>query len=172
MNSPNFKTARFFTKFFLFLFCSFAHIEVKAFDVDFSRRTKEIKRSFRGPANVNDNSETTTDSSTTESFFQSVDPSQDIVIALTENGFIPSKFSVRKNQRYNLHIVNLNPQQKNASFILDAFSEHHGIYFSNLVKIEIRPKVEGPFSFESPEVGKKGLLIVLPESASAGGKGE
>ncbi len=172
MNSPSFKTARFFTKLFLFLFCSFVHIEVKALDVDFSRRTKEIKTSFRGPANVGESSESSGQVSSTESFFQSVDPSQDIVLVLTENGFVPSKISVRKNQRYNLHIVNLNSQQKNASFILDAFSEHHGIYFANLIKIEIRPKVEGPFSFESPEVGKKGLLIVLPESLGAGGKGE
>lgn len=95
------------------------------------------------------------------SIFDSGEPVQDLVILHTEKGFVPSTVRVRKDGRYRIHVVNVNEQEKNVSFILDAFSEHHATYYGQVKVFTLEPKKEGTFSFQSPETSSEGRLIVF-----------
>jgi hypothetical protein len=76
--------------------------------------------------------------------------------------------------------VNVNEKEKNVSFILDGFSEHHATYYGKIKSFRLEPKKEGVYSFQSPETSAEGKLVVfspqmaLPASvrgpASEGGK--
>ena len=89
------------------------------------------------------------------------EPMQDLVIMNTENGWLPRKIQVRRNQRYKVHIINANKNKKNLSFMLDAFSQHHGTYFGEPISFEIEPRKEGLFDFQCPETGTKGQIVVF-----------
>ncbi len=86
---------------------------------------------------------------------------QEIVILNTEKGFIPSTVRVKLGNRYQLHVVNINEKEKNVSFIMDAFSEHHGTYYGKVKSISIEPKKEGMFSYQCPETAIEGKIIVF-----------
>lgn len=86
---------------------------------------------------------------------------QEIVILNTEKGFIPNTVRVKVGSRYQIHVVNINEKEKNVSFIMDAFSEHHGTYYGKVKSISIEPKKEGMFSFQCPETAIEGKLIVF-----------
>jgi hypothetical protein len=101
-----------------------------------------------------------------DSFFDSGEPIQDIVILQTEHGFVPAIVRMRKNGRYRVSVVNVNEREKNVSFILDAFSEHHATYYGKIKSFTIEPKKEGSFSFQSPETSAEGKLIVFNPQAS------
>jgi hypothetical protein len=88
------------------------------------------------------------------------EPSQDIVILNTERGFVPNTIRVRKDARYTVHIVNVNEKEKNVSFILDGFSEHHATFFGKVKSFRLEPRKEGVFSFLSPETAVEGKFIV------------
>jgi hypothetical protein len=90
--------------------------------------------------------------------------SQDIVIMQTEGGFVPEKVNVKKNGSYKIYVVNVNAKQKNSSFILDAFSEHHATAYGKVKTFTISPKTDGVFVFQSPETGVEGRLIVAPNA--------
>lgn len=173
MSSPNFKTAKSYTKKFtqvvLFLAAFFLNVTVKAWEVDLSRRKKELQNS-RLPASIVE--ETKKDEAgPLANFFESVDPSQEIVILNTEKGFVPDTVRLRKGQNYKIHIVNVNEKEKNTSFILDAFSEHHATYFGQEKNFAMSPKAEGIFSFQCPETAKQGRIVVSePESSTSGRK--
>lgn len=95
------------------------------------------------------------------SIFDSSEPVQDVVILHTPKGFVPSTVRVRKNGRYRFHVVNVNEQEKNVSFILDAFSEHHATYYGQVKVFTLEPKKEGTYSFQSPETASEGQVIVF-----------
>jgi hypothetical protein len=96
---------------------------------------------------------------------------QEIVILQTETGFVPTRVQVRQNQTYKIDVVNVNEKEKNVSFILDAFSQHHATYFGKMKSFTIRPERDGVYSFESPETAFHGQLVVLPsEVPPANGK--
>ncbi len=137
-------------------------VKVKAWEIDMSRRQKELFKS-RMPASIVDQPEKKDDGILTN-FFDSIEPTQEIVLLQTENGFVPETIRLRKGQSYRLHIVNVNQKEKNASFILDAFSEHHATYFGQEKSFSITPKTEGIYSFISPETAKQGRIIVIPDS--------
>ncbi len=99
-------------------------------------------------------------------FFDQGEPVQDLVILQTEHGFVPSTVRVRKNGRYRVSVVNVNEKEKNVSFILDAFSEHHATYYGKIKTFILEPKKEGSFSFESPETSAEGKLIVFNPEVS------
>jgi plastocyanin len=86
---------------------------------------------------------------------------QEIVVLNTEKGFIPSTVRVKVGNRYQLHVVNINEKEKNVSFILDAFSEHHGTYYGKIKTVTIEPKKEGIYSYQCPETAIEGKLIVF-----------
>jgi hypothetical protein len=95
---------------------------------------------------------------------------QEIVILQTETGFVPTRVQVRQNQNYKIDVVNVNEKEKNVSFILDAFSEHHATYFGKMKSFVIRPERDGVYTFESPETAFHGQLVVLPTEVPATGK--
>ncbi len=99
-------------------------------------------------------------SSFIERVFDPGEPSQDIVILNTERGFVPNTIRVRKDGRYTVHVVNVNDKEKNVSFILDGFAEHHATFFGKVKTFRIEPRKEGVFSFLSPETAVEGKFIV------------
>jgi hypothetical protein len=125
------------------------------------------------PSDDRDNSAaaTSTAGSVFEQIFDAGEPVQDIVILGTDHGFIPSTVRVRRGGRYMIHVVNVNEKEKNVSFILDAFSERHAIYYGKIKSFKLEPKKEGIFSFQSPETSFDGRLVVfVPQVSQETGK--
>lgn len=158
MNSVNSKIVARFTKFVGAITLVFAQT-AWSWDLDLSRRQVDFNRvqnKDRLPASVKES--------------ESVDflggaltvsePTQEIVIMNTEKGFVPQTLKLKKNGNYKIHIVNVNQKEKNVSFILDAFSEHHNTIFGETRSFTITPKVDGIFSFQSPETGVQGRIII------------
>jgi plastocyanin domain-containing protein len=131
---------------------------VKAWEVDFSRRQKDLK-SLRLPASITDQQTDSTDKMVSN-FFEAVEPTQEIVIMNTKKGFVPETIRLRKGQSYKIFVVNVNDKEKNTSFILDSFSEHHATYFGEEKSFNISPKADGIFSFQCPETAQQGRIIV------------
>lgn len=156
--------------------------------IDLSRRTQQMRRSEltsqpssessgRGPASVRTfegdepaSLEKRANEATTfiDKVFEAGEPSQDIVILNTERGFVPNTIRVRKDGKYTVHVVNVNEKEKNVSFILDGFSEHHATFFGKVKTFKLEPRKEGVYSFLSPETAVEGKFIVFangPEAA-------
>ncbi|MDX9731681.1 MAG: hypothetical protein RBT63_07920 [Bdellovibrionales bacterium] len=163
--------------------------------IDLSRRTRQMRtqellldkagrdsredttygddRGFRSPASVRafDGEPTGTnpgrdDRGFVDRLFDPGAPSQDIVIMNTERGFVPNTIRVRKDGRYTVHIVNVNEKEKNVSFILDGFAEHHATYFGKVKSFVLEPRKDGVYSFISPETASEGRLIVYAHTPS------
>lgn len=152
-----------FTKVLAFLLAFFMQVSVKAWEVDMSRRQKDIQRnqSSRGPASLF--LEEKKPEKLVESFFDAMGPTQEIVILNTEKGFVPESVKLKKGNNYKIHVVNVNEKEKNVSFILDAFSEHHGTYYGQAKTFTVNPKTEGIFSFQCPETAKQGRFIIYSD---------
>lgn len=154
MNSASIKIVRIFTSAFVF----FGTMTVKAWEIDMSRRqlefseVKEVDQSSRVQ-----NAET----SVFESLFDSTGATQDIVILNTEKGFVPETITLRKNQMYRFHVVNVNEKNKNISFKFDAFSENHNTVFGKPKVFQVQPKQDGIFSFHCPETELKGKVVII-----------
>lgn len=155
--------------------------------VDFSRRTRASRETDlnevakargsmeRGPASteaatVVSPSVSTDDDQKSKGLFETVfetgEPIQEIVILNTEKGFVPSTVRVRKNGRYKVTVVNVNEKEKNVSFILDGFSEHHATYYGKTKTFLLEPKKDGVFSYQSPETAAEGKLVVFNPQAT------
>lgn len=90
---------------------------------------------------------------------------QEIVILNTQNGFVPSNVRLKKGANYMIHIVNVNKNNKNASFMLDAYTQHHSTYFGETKSFKLDPDKEGVFDFQCPETSASGKLVVYgPQS--------
>lgn len=167
MNLQNSKSVKRFIKWFkislLFILTSITTVHVKAWTVDFSRRTAETQQQ---PAIQNYPSTLVVSedkpSSLMSEVFESTAPEEELVLMNTSKGFVPNVLRLKKGQRYKLHIVNVNEREKNVSFILDAFSENHGTFFAEPKVLNLNPKIEGIFSFQCPETGAHGKIIVAP----------
>ena len=160
MSSVSIKNARRFTNLFLFIFCSFVTMKVKAFEIDFSRRQLElnqIKDESRIPASVESISEKW---SLVETALDPSLPAEDVVIMQTEKGFVPSTLRLKRDGRYRIHVVNVNHKNKNVSFVMDSFSEFHSTVFGSETSFFITPKKEGIYSFISPETSARGQLVI------------
>ncbi len=158
-------------------------LKASAFEVDFSRRQIEFEKVFdqnRKPASVD---ETQIPGSLTASpaagvveqsllsqVFDAPFEKQELALLITENGFVPAKVYLRRDVQYTIHIVNVHPREKNASIVLDAFTEHQTLPFGQARRIEIRPKAEGVFSFQSPELGTSGQLIISATTRKPAGQ--
>jgi plastocyanin domain-containing protein len=136
-------------------------VKVHAWEVDLTRRQKDLK-SMRMPASIVDEPQKPAESMVS-SFFESTDPTQEIVIMNTEKGFVPETLHLKKGQNYKIFIVNVNDKEKNTSFVLDAFSEHHATYFGQQKSFSISPKADGIFSFQCPETARQGRIIVFSD---------
>ena len=127
--------------------------------LDLSRRQKSVRsEDLKQAAEVT--TETQKPSGLFEAIFDSKEPMQELVIINTEKGFLPANVRVRKGARYLVHVVNVNEKEKNVSFVLDAFSEHHATYFGKVKSFRIEPKKEGVFSFQCPETSAEGRIVV------------
>jgi plastocyanin len=177
VNTVNFKIVKSFTRSFLFSFFFFAQVKVHAFDIDLSRRANEIKQitSITSAPPQSANSTDVTLSAPVEKPSDSeimqalknvvmpVDASKEIVILQTEAGFVPSMVHVKKGEVYKIHVVNLNMKEKNVSFLMDAFTQSYNTVYGTPKTFTIEPKVEGVFSYQCPETGVQGKLVVVPE---------
>lgn len=155
--------------------------------IDLSRRQKSVRETdlsaaaqdaSRAPASarVGDEgggSRETGDASSSKGIFDTLfdagEPVQEVVILNTEKGFVPNQVNVRKNGRYMIHVVNVNEKEKNVSFILDGFSEHHATFYGKVKTFRLEPKKEGVFSFQSPETSAEGRLVVFNPQISVRG---
>lgn len=152
--------ARHFTNAIVFVVVSMVQVSVKAWEVDLSRRKQDLQKlKGNGPTPI-DKKET----NLLGSVFQSLEPTQELVILNTEKGFVPDTLRLKRGSNYKIHVVNVNEKEKNTSFILDAFSEHHGTFFGQPKTFDLAPKVEGVFSFQCPETAKQGQIVVTPDS--------
>ncbi len=173
MNSVNFKIVKSFTRGFLFSFFFFAQVKIHAWEIDLSRRQTNPTRieNQRMPSSnpTTKKVERSTDAEILEALknvVSTVDVSRDIVIVNTEAGFVPDVVQVKKGEAYKIHIVNLNMREKNTSFLMDSFTQSHNTMFGNLKTFVIEPKVEGVFSYQCPETGVQGKLVVVPDTTT------
>jgi len=183
VSSVNFKTEKNYTshflifmRTFLFTFSFFAQVKVHAGDwtIDLSRRQTDFNRiqNTRMPAsNIPlKSAEAAADKNDSElvsalkNAVNPIVPSKDIVIIQNETGFVPSHLSLKKGEVYQIHIVNLNSKEKNVSFLMDSFSQSHNTVYGVTKSFTIQPKVEGIFSYQSPETGFSGQVVVVPDS--------
>ncbi|WP_347359671.1 cupredoxin domain-containing protein [Bdellovibrio sp.] len=137
-----------------------------AWEVDFSRRQVEfnkVKNEDRLPASVQEDQSV----NILSKVFDSVEPTQDIVIMNTDKGFVPEQVRLKKGGNYRVHIVNVNSKEKNVSFVLDAFSEHHNTVFGEQKTFFVNPKTDGIFSYQCPETAVQGKFIIYSDAAAA-----
>lgn len=159
MNSVNSRVAKLCIKgFILFGFISSA----LAWEIDFSRRQvdfNQVNNQSRLPANVKQE-ET---AKLLHRALEAVEPAQDIVIMNTDKGFVPETLHLRQGGNYRIHVVNVNGKEKNVSFVLDAFSEHHNTVFGQARTFSVSPKVEGVFSYQCPETSAQGKFVIYSD---------
>lgn len=89
------------------------------------------------------------------------EPVQELVVLNTEKGFLPATLRMRKGGKYTVHVVNVNDKEKNVSFVLDSFSEHHSTFYGKVKTFQIEPKREGVYSYQCPETSFEGKVIVF-----------
>ncbi|MES2801494.1 MAG: hypothetical protein V4654_03295 [Bdellovibrionota bacterium] len=156
-----------------FLFSLFFFVQVKVhaeWNIDLSRRQTDFTRiqNQRMPSATNmDTSSSKNDADILEALKKVVnpfEPSQEIVILQTEKGFVPEMIHLKKNDVYKVHVVNLNLKEKNVSFVMDAFSQTHNTVYGLMKTFTIQPKIEGVYSFQSPETGYAGKVVIIPDT--------
>lgn len=147
----------------LLLLCSSAAF-AEGWKVDFSRRTKDLPKEDlqRIEMGTDAPGAKKEDPTMLETLFPAGEPMQEIVILNTDKGFVPATIRVRQGLNYKVNIVNVNEKEKNVSFVLDSFSEHHATYYGKIKTFMIRPKQEGVFTFNSPETSAQGKIVVYP----------
>jgi hypothetical protein len=94
------------------------------------------------------------------------DPVQPIVILNMEKEFVPSTVRLKKNGNYRFYVANVNEKNKNVAFVLDAFNQNHGTYFGQVKVFDVKPKVSGLFTFNCPETGIQGKIVVISDDNS------
>ncbi len=99
--------------------------------------------------------------------FLKIGPSRnhEIVILNTDEGFIPSTIRLVKGQSYVIHVVNINDKNKNISFVLNAFSEHHATFYGRQKSFKIQPQKEGVYSYQCPETSVEGRVVVISDES-------
>ena len=164
MNSVNFKTVKNFTRGFLFAFFYFAQVKVSAAGPIAAPKLLTDKPAVHSTvANPKGDEEIL---NAIKKAVQPVEPTKEIVILNTESGFIPDKISIKKGEAYKVHIVNLNMKEKNVSFLMDSFTQSHNTIFGVRKTFNIEPQVEGVFSYQCPETGIQGQLVVVPDASA------
>ncbi len=180
MNLVNSKTEKnyisLFFKIFVFTISFLTHVKVHAeeWSVDLSRRQTDFKRIENQrmpsskvqvlPDSVDPKKQDSELLQALKTAVNPVTPSQDIVIIQNEKGFVPDQLNLKKGEVYQIHIVNLNSKEKNVSFLMDSFSQSHNTVFGVTKTFKIQPQVEGVFSYQSPETGVSGKVVVVPET--------
>ena len=83
-------------------------------------------------------------------------------VSISNDGSIDPNDRTKVGNQYKINVVNVNEEQKNISFVMDSFSEHHATYYGKVKAFHIRPKKDGIFSFVCPETSAQGRLVVFP----------
>lgn len=153
----------------LWLICFFLgvlfHLEsVRAWEVDLSRRRLEFDKIK--DENRLASSEPAEVKNPLSKILESTDIAKDIVILNSGKGFIPDTVQLRQGLSYRIHVVNVNEQKRNVSFIVDAFGQHHNTVYGAPKAFQISPKAEGIFSYQCPETSLQGKIVVLPQERS------
>lgn len=133
-----------------------------AWSIDLSRRRKELRRK---EASVSAPSMTSKPIQMIGKVFP-IEPKQDIVILNTSKGFVPNTLRVRKGERYTVHVVNVNKENKNISFVMDYFGEHHGTFYGDVRSFTLKTDQEGVYSFQCPETSFEGQMVVYKDGGS------
>lgn len=161
MSTQTITRAKLFTSLLVLAALTQAHADWK---VDLSRRTQETRvNDLREPASTD--APVVVDPPKQNFFgslFESGQIADEIVVLNTEKGFVPSTIRLKKGLAYQIHVVNVNEKDKNVSFVLDSFSEHHATFYGKIKTFTIRPQKEGVFKFVSPETSAQGKLVVFP----------
>lgn len=161
------------TKYFLFLSFYLLQVTVQAWEIDLSRRQVDFQRiqNYRMPTSTQSVEVKTTYKGSEQELLDTlrkaqiiVSPSSDIVIMQTAKGFVPEKIELEKGHTYNIYVVNLNPYDKNVSFLMDSFSQAHNTVYGVPKNFQITPKVNGTYTYQSPETGVQGLLTVVDKA--------
>lgn len=182
MSTPIFKAARACTKFRLAGFGLFAAVGIMVatlgsparadWKVDLSRRQKAVRDadlSAAGGQNLADPPAPTSARGQLGGAVTTMldgEPTQEFVVLNTERGFVPSALRLRNGSRNTIHVVNVNEKDKNISFVLDAFGEHHATYYGKIKTFRLDPKKDGTYSFQCPETSAEGRLIVYSSGGS------
>ena len=145
--------------FLIFMFFGFAgETALAEWKIDLSRRRSQIRQYEMQNYGKKDD----------KSFLAGVPTptgkQNEVVILNTDKGFMPKTVRLQKGTRYSVHVVNVNSTDKNVSFIMDAFSEHHSTFYGKVKTFHIEPQKEGIFSFQCPETSVEGKLVVVSPS--------
>ena len=180
MNSANIKTAKSYTstfmRAFVFSFFFFVQVKVNAQIIEAgdnkdaitvpqteSKTVMPTKKSVTKPVETERNKTDADILKAIRQAVQPVEPSNQIVILNTEAGFVPDKVRVKKGEAYKIHVVNINMREKNVSFIMDSFTQSHNTVFAQAKSFNIEPQIEGIYSYQCPETGVQGQLIVVDD---------
>lgn len=146
---------------FLLIFSALAQAD---WNIDLSRRTQTAReQDLRAPASSDAPiMAEPPKQGFFDSLFESNQIAGEIVVLNTDKGFVPSTVRVKKGLAYEIHVVNVNEKEKNVSFVLDSFSEHHATFYGKIKTFVIRPQKEGVYKFVSPETSAQGKLVVFP----------
>jgi plastocyanin len=137
---------------------TFVARSVWSFEIDFSRRKPYMKNHEVQSVLP----EKAPEPLALETVRTNFEVSQDIVILNTEKGFVPKSLSLKEGVKYRIHVVNVNEKEKNVSFIMSAFAEHHGTYYGQIKTFEVIPQKEGVYTYQCPETSLEGRVVVLP----------
>lgn len=165
MSSANSKIVKNCTKAAVVALLTVAACAAQAWDVDFSRHQSEfdkVQNEDRLPSSAKEDSSDS--GNILNKVFESSEPAQDIVIMNTDKGFVPDTVRLKKGGNYRIHVVNVNPKEKNVSFVLDAFSEHHNTIFGEQKTFYVTPKTDGIFSYQCPETAVQGKFIIFSDN--------
>lgn len=132
---------------------------VWAFEIDFSRRAPYMKsHEMKMPPPEAGAPEPLGVQTVKDNF----EASQDVVILNTEKGFVPKSLSLREGIKYKIHVVNVNEKEKNVSFIMSSFAQHHGTYYGQIKTFEVVPEKQGVYTYHCPETSLEGKIVVIP----------
>ena len=87
----------------------------------------------------------------------------EVVIVLTEQGFVPQKLMLERGKIYDVYLVNINEKMKLSSFFIDEFGVQGSLPHAQMRKISLTPKVSGEFFILSPESGALVQILVAEE---------
>ena len=177
MNTQIFTRANRYTKALTLFIFAFGFTAAHAqWTVDFSRRFKEVQTNdLRAPASLDaptpvgkqkplPEAKGTSSQGIFNSLWSVSEPSQEIVILNTAKGFVPSTVRLKQGFTYRFHIVNINPKEKNVSFVMDSLSEQHGTFFAEPTTFNLKAEQDGVHKFACPETSIEGRLIITPNT--------
>lgn len=184
MSTVNSKIAAIYTNLGWMLIFSFWAVPAHSWEVDFSRRQlqfSQVQDESRLPASVSaPKTMVATDTKYSDAksnvgsgvlgplaeAFEGTEPTKDIVILNTGQGFIPEVLNLKQGQTYRIHVVNVSEKNKNISFIMDSFDQHHNTVFGQERAFVLTPKADGVFSYVCPELDLQGKVVVMSSERS------